>query len=95
MTASDITSLEVPPDSIRPEGPVRDNAAWRKFFEHEERMARALRPPEPSYTIEQKSPAGKTPGFEFTISHPDPDECERKALEWAEKFPAPQPAAKS
>ena len=70
-------------DAPMPDGPLRDNAAWRAYFQHEERMARALRPPEPSYVIEQKSPAGKTPGFEFTITHPDPDAAERQALELA------------
>jgi hypothetical protein len=79
---------------LRPDGPVRDNAAWRRYFEHEERMARALRPAEPSYEIARKSPAGKTSGFEFTISHPDPDEAAKLARAWDAEFPAPQPVAK-
>ena len=79
----------------RPDGPVRDNAAWRRYFEHEERMARATAPREPVFTIEQKSPAGKSGGFEFAISGPDADAVEAKAKEWADKFPAPQPVAKS
>ena len=82
-------------ETPRPDGPVRDNAAWRRYFEHIERMARATAPREPSYEIAQKSPAGKTTGFEFTIQHPDPDEVARLALEWAEKFPGPQPVVKS
>jgi hypothetical protein len=79
---------------LRPDGPVRDNAAWRRYFEHEERMARALRPTEPSYEIARKSPAGKTSGFEFTISHPDPEEAAKLARQWNDEFPAPQPVAK-
>ena len=81
-------------ETPRPDGPVRDNAAWRRYFEHEERMARAGRTSEPSYTLEQKSPAGKTAGFEFAISGPDPDEVEAKALDWAGKFLPPQPVVK-
>lgn len=84
------TATETP----RPDGPVRDNAAWRKYFEHEERMARALRPAEPSYTLERKSPAGKTPGWEFAISHTDPAEIEALADKWATKYPAPEPVVK-
>jgi hypothetical protein len=82
-------------DTPRPEGPVRDNAAWRRYFEHVERLARAAAPREPSFTIEQKSPAGKTGGFEFTVTGPDADEVEAKAKEWAKAFPAPQPVVRS
>lgn len=86
-----------PPDTpTRPESPVRDNAAWRRYFEHEERMARANGAArEPSYTIEQVAPPGKTGGFAWSVAGPDPDAVAAKALEWAEQFPAPQPVAKS
>ena len=81
-------------DTPRPDGPVRDNAAWRKYFEHEERMARALRPAEPSYELARKSPAGKTSGWEFTITHTDPAEMEKLADRWDKKYAAPQPVVK-
>ena len=84
------TATETP----RPDGPVRDNAAWRRYFEHEERMARALRPAEPSYELARKSPAGKTSGWEFTITHTDPAEMEKLADRWDKRYPAPQPVVK-
>lgn len=77
------------------EAPARANVATLLRYQHEERMARATAPPHEVYVIEQKSPAGKTGGFEFTITHPDPDVAEKKALEWAKKFPAPQPVVKT
>lgn len=73
----------------------RANVATLLKYQHEERMARVLAPPQPSYEIARKSPAGKTSGFEFTITHPDPDECARLAKEWDAEFPAPQPVVKS
>ena len=73
---------------------ARQQIALMLSNQHEERMGRLLAPKEMSYSIQQKSPAGKTTGFEFEISGPDADEVERKALEWAEKFPAPQPVQK-
>jgi hypothetical protein len=93
MTKTHDEAMAVALDA-RPDGPVRDNAAWRRYFEHEERMARALAPREPSYEISQKSPAGKTPGFEFTITHPDPEEAAKLAHKWHKEFPAPQPVVK-
>lgn len=63
-------------------------------YQHEERMARATAPPTPMYEIARKSPAGKTSGFEFTITHPDPDEAAELAKRWDKEFPAPQPIAK-
>ena len=87
---TDNNATEIP----MPDGPVRDNAAWRRYLEHQERMAKALAPKDPHYAIEQKSPPGKSGGFEFTVSGPDPDAVEAKALEWADKFPAPQPVQK-
>jgi hypothetical protein len=86
---------EQTPEIPRPDGPVRDNAAWRRYFEHEERMARATAPREPSYTLEQKKPAGATAGFEFAISGPDADAVAALAKKWAREFPPPQPVAKS
>jgi len=73
---------------------ARETVSTMLAYQHEERMGRLLAPPAMSYTIEQKSPAGKTAGFEFEVSGPDPDAVEAKALEWAEKFPAPQPVQK-
>lgn len=81
--------------SIVEEAPKRANVATLLAYQHEERMARASAAAQPSFEIAQKSPAGKTGGFEFTISGPDPDAVEAKALEWAAKFAAPQPVAKS
>lgn len=83
-------------DNGKPEAlTARETIRLMMEHAHEEKMARALRPAEATFEIAQKSPAGKTGGFEFTITGPDPDEVERKALEWAEKFPAPQPAVKA
>ena len=50
--------------------------------------------PSPMYEIARKSPAGKTSGFEFTITHPDPDAAAELAKRWDTEFPAPQPIAK-
>ena len=77
------------------ESKPRANVATLLAYQHEERMARATAEQRPSFEIAQKSPAGKTGGFEFTISGPDADAVEAKALEWAAKFVAPQPVAKS
>jgi hypothetical protein len=76
--------------------PKRANVATVLAYQHEEAMARATQPRTvtPSYEISQKSPAGKSPGFEFTILHSDPEEAARQAEEWAERFPAPQPVVK-
>jgi hypothetical protein len=74
--------------------PPRVNAATILRYQHDERMARATASPHPSYEISRKSPAGKTSGFEFTISHPDPDEAAKLAHKWHEEFPAPEPVAK-
>lgn len=74
--------------------PPRANVATLLRYQHEERMARATAPPQPSYEIARKSPAGKTSGFEFTITHPDPDEAAKLAKKWDEEFPAPQPVVK-
>lgn len=63
-------------------------------YQHEERMARATAAPTPVYEIARKSPAGKTSGFEFTITHPDPDAAAALANKWDKEFPAPQPIAK-
>ena len=72
----------------------RANVATLLRYQHEERMARATASPSPMYEIARKSPAGKTSGFEFTITHPDPDEAAKLANEWDQVFPAPQPIAK-
>jgi hypothetical protein len=74
--------------------PLRANVATLLKYQHEERMGRILAPPHETYEITQKSPAGKTGGFEFSVSGPDADVVEAKTLEWAEKFPSPQPAPK-
>ena len=95
MTTSDITSLEVPRmGDVPPEG-LRANIATKLWYEHTEKMARTLAPPQPHYELARKSPAGKTSGWEFTISHPDPAEIEKLAHKWDEEFPAPQPVAKA
>jgi len=49
MPVSDTATGQEPP---RPEGPVRDNAAWRLYFEHEQRMAQAARSGDPSASVE-------------------------------------------
>ena len=62
---------------------------------HEERMARAQAVSrEPSFTIEQVAPPGKSGGFSFTITGPDPEAVAGLAKKWATEFPAPQPVAK-
>ena len=72
----------------------RANVATLLRYQHEERMARATASPTPMYEIARKSPAGKTSGFEFTITHPDPGEAAKLAKRWDTEFPAPQPIAK-
>ena len=74
--------------------PARANVATLLRYQHEERMARATADAKPSYEIARKSPAGKTSGFEFTITHPDPVEAAKLAHAWDKEFPAPQPIAK-
>lgn len=73
---------------------AREQIAVMLHNQHEERMARALRPAEPSYELARKSPAGKTSGWEFTITHTDPAEMEELADRWDKKYAAPQPVVK-
>jgi len=84
---------------------AREQIAAMLRYQHEERMARATTGATPSYTIEQKSPAGKHSGFEFTISHPvceafpTPEAAQEAAEElakrWRSEFPGPEPVVKA